>query len=145
MRFAVIGLVFFLAVGTLLVIGVRAGSISHYKIHELTSSAYGGEECRLDGATIASIESRSAPLRFTIRSESGDTLVIESRRHPPDNFKIGNGVGLRGYYRGEKQVFDANDVTTACPSKYEGAEAKANGKGSGVEIPGFGRTPAPQN
>ncbi len=127
MRLAVIGVVFFGAIMTLLVLGLQAGSIPHYTIDGVRSAAYRGEECRVDGARIKSIESLVDPLRFTVVSENGDVLEVVSKRHPPDNFKVGNGVGMKGYYRAERAVFEANDITTSCPSKYEGATKKSYG------------------
>lgn len=144
MKFALIGLVFMSAVTTLLVLGFQAGSIPHYKIHQVTAKAYDGGECRLDGAKIVSIESPANPLKFTIQDEAGASVQVISKRHPPDNFKIGNGVGLRGYYRASQGVFEADDVTTACPSKYE-AGASTDGKRAPIDLDAPGTTPQNQS
>ena len=144
MRFVIIGLVFISAVGALIWLAFMAGSIPHYQIHELKAASYRGEECRLDGAKVLEIENKVNPLRFVIKSESGDTLTVVSSMHPPDNFKAGGGVGLRGYYLKDQGVFEANDVTTSCPSKYEGEEnqAKYGADKPRLEVPGL--TPSPQ-
>ena len=139
MKFVIIGAVFLTAVGTLLTIGFMAGNISHYQIPELTSAKYQGEECRVDGTKILTIdEDGGSRLRFTVESPSGATMNVVSKRRKPDNFKEGAGVGLRGYYRSSKDVFEANDITTSCPSKYEGEDGKYKAP---VEMPGVTTTP----
>ena len=118
MKLTMIGVTFMLAVGTLVWVGYLAGSIPHYSIAQVTSPSYVGEECRIDGATVLSIESR-VPLRFTVESEGGATLSVVSERNPPDNFKVGGMVGMRGFYRKGDAHFEANEVLTSCPSKYD--------------------------
>ena len=143
MRIIIIGLVFISAVGALIWLALMAGSIPHYQIHEVKAAAYRGEECRLDGTKVLEIENKVNPLRFVIKSESGDTLTVVSSSHPPDNFKTGGGVGLRGYYLKDQEVFEASDVTTSCPSKYEGEEnqAKYGTEKPKLEVPGLTDSP----
>lgn len=119
MRFAIIGLVFFFAVGTLLYVSIREGAIPVLRIDQIRGSDYQGGECRVDDGKLAAIKRQVDPLRFVVQSEAGGTLIVESRRHPPDNFKIGNPVGLRGFYDRDRNVFVASHITTACPTKYE--------------------------
>ncbi len=124
MKFAVVGSIFFVAVGALLYISVVEGSIPNYKISQVLSPAYRGGECRVDGGKIHKIEQLANPLRFLVSSgdNAAELLKVESPRLPPDNFREGLTVGMRGIYSREKGVFIASDVTTACPSKYAGKE-----------------------
>lgn len=124
MRLTVIGLVFILAVSTLVWVGYLAGSVPHYDVATLTGSRYTGEECRMSNIKVVSIENEFQPLRFTVQEPAGGAVTVEYRRSRPDNFKIGSNVALKGFYHSGKRVFEANDVTTACPSKYEGEAGK---------------------
>lgn len=127
MKFAVVGSIFFVAVGALFYISVVEGSIPNYQISRLLSPAYQGEECRVDGGKIYRIEQAANPLRFLVSSgdNAAELLKVESPRLPPDNFREGLTVGMRGVYSREKGVFIASDVTTACPTKYAGKENPA--------------------
>ena len=143
MKFVIIGVIFLTAVGALLTIGFMAGNIPHYQIHELTSAAYQGEECRVDGAKVEEfVENDSGPLRFRVEAPNGAKLNVVSKRRKPDNFKVGAGVGLRGYYRASEAVFEANDITTACPSKYEAEDGKYKAP---VEMPGVTTPSTPES
>jgi cytochrome c-type biogenesis protein CcmE len=145
-RLTILGLVFFSAIAVLLWLGFQAGSVPHYTIPEVRSAGYGGEECRIDGAKVASIENPAGPLRFTVQAASGETMAVISPRNPPDNFGPGKGVALRGYFRrpadAPEGVFEAHEVLTSCPSKYEGEAGAPGGKAPALDLPGLPAAPA---
>ena len=120
MKLFLVGVVFLVAVGFFVWMGILEASIPHFKIHELKAGEF-TEECRIDGGKVLSVESRKNPLTFTIYSPSSPTLHLRvtSPRNPPDNFFEGCTVALRGKYDPQSGEFHAEDVTTACPSKYE--------------------------
>jgi hypothetical protein len=117
-------------------VGVVEGSIPRHGIDEFLAKQ-DGKECWLDGGKIRSIERNAAPLVFTLESPNNPDLVlkVESRRNPPDNFKVNGSVACKGVYRDGK--FYAADLATNCPSKYE---ASKEGK-QGARLP-VAATPA---
>src|SRR3989442_5661219 len=111
------------AVGVLIWMGIVEGSISVLKLHQLKDHPE-GKVCRIEGL-IDTIEQLAGPLRFTMRSatERSLKLKVESRASTPDNFKPDHSVSVRGIFDPKENLFRADEVTTACPSKYEEAKA----------------------
>jgi len=120
MKLAIIGIVFLVAIGVLVWVGVVEGGIPVLSVQELKSTLHAGQ-CRIDDGLILSIENDHNPLEFTIRSESNPDarLSVSTQRTRPDNFKAGNKVSVRGVYDPVKKKFIADEVLTACPSRYE--------------------------
>ncbi len=90
--------------------------------------------CRIEGGVIHSIESVAPSLRFTIRPEKsqGPTLAVEARCGAPDNFKLGNKVSICGTFDALAEKFIADEVQTACPSKYEASKDAGAAKPGGA-------------
>jgi len=127
--------IFVSAIMALVWVGV-ASAIPIVTIAELGAPANAGSEVEVKDGKVEAIES-IAPLRFTVTSRTGGGTVVRvsSPRTIPDNFKVGIDVGLRGTYNAGKNVFDAYNVTTKCPSKYE-ASKDAGGTGGAYGSPG---------
>jgi cytochrome c-type biogenesis protein CcmE len=117
------------AVGVVVWMGVVEGSIPVLGIRQAKAEA-AGKLCRIDKGKVHSIE-RTNPLLFTIGSEDDAALLlsVEAPTTSPDNnFKVGASVSVKGQYDAQAQRFNASEVTTACPSKYEASKA---GKAAG--------------
>jgi len=125
MKLVVAGVAFFVALGAFLWMGIVEGSVPRKTLKELKAEAFTGE-CLVDDAKIQSIERGGQELVFSIATESDPSarLVIRSQRNPPDNFKVGNSVSVRGHFDPKAGVFFADDVRTSCPSKYEASKDK---------------------
>jgi cytochrome c-type biogenesis protein CcmE len=129
MRFAVIGVVFFGALAVILTLGVLTGSMPTYeKLADFLAADHKGQRVQIYGR-IASIES-GYPLEFTIEGTDNPAvrMRVRSAKAPPENFRPGVKVGLRGdRYDRETNTFHAYQIQTSCPSKYEppGAGGKA--------------------
>ena len=128
MKLFLVAVVFLLGVGTLLFISVLEGSVAIHQVQEVASGEFIGE-CRVEGGKIASIESRANPVKFTVTPEKvpGILLTVVSDRFPPDNFREDIPVSIRGRYDRSRSAFVATEITTACPSKYDG---KKEGEGN---------------
>ena len=114
----------FTAIGVLVYVGVVYASVPVMKIAELrTITLPEDNEVRVDEGKVASIQSL-APLRFTVAAakDPSSTLVVESRRTVPENFKVGIEVSVVGEYDGSRRVLTAYRVSTMCPSKYEASK-----------------------
>ena len=135
MKFGIIGFIFLSAVGALLWISIAQASIPALMVREVTAKAPVGEQCRVDNGRVVEVLQDANPLRFTIVDDKdpGTVLMVESNRHRPDALEADKGVGLRGVYDRSTGIFHAFDVSTKCPSKYEGDSADAGETAS--EIP----------
>lgn len=129
------------AIGVLVWVGVQAASIPVVRVGELKGGAHWEEEVRIDDGKVVAIASYS-PLSFSVASEKdpANVLLVSSERSVPENFKVGSNVGLRGMYRRDRNVFEAYQVSTQCPSKYEAskeAEKEASGGYGASGLPGL--------
>ncbi len=141
MKLAIVGVVFLSALGVLVWMGVVEGMIPRMKIQDLKSSQYKGGYCRIDeGVEVNSIEHGASPLEFTIRStkEPDQVIAVTTKRNPPDNFKVGIGVAVTGTFDPKTGKFVAEEVTTACPSKYQASKSPAM---AGADAPPPEKTP----
>ncbi len=129
MKQVIIGVLFFGAIGLLVWKGVVEGGIPILKIQDLKASPPEGV-VRVEGSLIHSIESMAPKLEFTTRSETsqGVTLVVEATCGAPDNFKVGNKVSIRGTFDAKTGMFKADQVQTACPSRYEASKEAGEAK-----------------
>jgi cytochrome c-type biogenesis protein CcmE len=129
----------FTAIGVLVYVGVVYASVPVMKIAELRNITLPEDnEVRVDEGKVASVESY-APLRFTVAAakDPSSTLVVESRRTVPENFKVGIEVSVVGEYDASRHVLTAYRVSTMCPTKYEASkEGTANGEPAYRSPPG---------
>ncbi len=121
MKFAVIGAIFLGSIGVLLWISVAQGSIKRYSVTEMLEKRPSGEECRVDNSKILKIIKPGNPLKFTVSDVENESqiLTVISKRLPPDNFKEGGQVAMRGVFDNSTNAFHAVELTTKCPTKYE--------------------------
>ena len=127
MRLFIIGVIFILAAGTLVTVGVVSRGIPVLKVEDLfaaESIASPGDTIRVDDGKIVSIDSLAPVLRFKYATEKEpDNIVqVESSRNPPENFRVGIGASIKGIYDREKKLFKAYQVSTNCPSRYDPKE-----------------------
>ncbi len=128
MKLAVVGIVFMAALGTLIYFGIREGKIPVVSIAEARSKDRAGATCRIVDMIIRSVERPGAPLEFTMGPEAspGQTLPVTSERTAPENFKVGNKVTVKGAWDAARGKFVADEVVTACPSRYKEASARGD-------------------
>lgn len=140
MKLFVIAAALFGALGVLIGVGVVAGSIPSYDLPEFLASDYQGGRVQV-GAMITSVDS-VMPLAFTVhsRTDVNQTIRVESPKAPPENFRPGIEVGLRGTYDPETRTFTAYQIMTKCPTKYE-ASKEVTEKPEGKAITTSPRTP----
>lgn len=139
----VLATLFLGALSVFVVMGVIKGSVPVLPIAEVRASKPVGP-IGVDEGVIATIESRGHPLRFTVKpKDGGELLVVESPRIAPQNFKPGNSVSLRGYYKADEGKFIAEEIFTACPSKYEAARQSADSKTAPAAYSNPGATTVP--
>ena len=138
MKLFLVAVVFLAGVGVLLFMSILEGSISVYTVNDIASGKYAREDCRVEGGKIASIERRASPVEFTVTPEKdpGVTLKVVSDKFPPDNFRTDIPVSVRGHYDRSRGAFVATEVTTACPSKYDGK--KGEGPEAVPDMPAYG-------
>ena len=126
MRLVIVGCVFLGALAALIWFGID--TIPVLKVGEVLAGGHTGP-CRIDDGVIHSIEHPGGPLEFTIRSDAspGALLAVETKLSPPDNFKIGYKVSVRGTYDPAGKKFHAEELMTKCPSRYEASKTPAEG------------------
>jgi len=75
----------------------------------------------------------SRTLRFPIRDESGDSLLVHYAGAVPGNFGQAKSVVAIGRYN--KGRFEADQLLVKCPSKYQGLQEKGEENPHKVKIP----------
>jgi cytochrome c-type biogenesis protein CcmE len=75
-----------------------------------------------------------------VAQESDPSFVVEvhSQRSPPENFKVGVKVSLRGEYHRAENIFVAYKISTQCPSRYEASRDVREGNSAAKAPPGTG-------
>lgn len=94
-----------------------------------------GEPCSIYGKPVKSethYDIRAARLSFVIKDDKGDTLPVLYPKPKPETFDEAVWVKVYGAYR--DGVFQADDLTLKCPSKYI-AGPKAPGKAGDKTAP----------
>lgn len=122
-RFFVGATLIALAVSYLVWAGVRATSVYYFDMDEFlaTRTAYAGQDVRVkgwvrDGST--DWNPRTNALRFDLaRQDGSDAVPVAYAGILPDMFAEGREVVVEGRYDGAG--FEARQVMTSCPSKYE--------------------------
>ncbi|MDR3237180.1 MAG: cytochrome c maturation protein CcmE [Spirochaetia bacterium] len=56
---------------------------------------------------------------FILTNDDGDTLTVNKNAAKPVNFEHAEKVVVLGRYNSQTAVFEAGEVLTKCPSKYE--------------------------
>ena len=69
----------------------------------------------------SAFEASSGKFIFAMRDDHGKEMKVCYDGARPNNFEIANAIVVKGRYR--EGVFQASDILTKCPSKYEGDAA----------------------
>jgi len=126
-RFILGGLIIVLAISYLGYTGFKSSATYYYTVSEFTEQrgAVNGENVRVNGQVVdGSIEKNitERTLRFNIIDLEGkDSLSVVYQGIVPDAFKAGREVVVEGNLI-SSGVFEANNILTKCPSKYEPEE-----------------------
>jgi cytochrome c-type biogenesis protein CcmE len=123
-RFLVAALIVVAAIGALIYIGVRGGSVYYMTLAELKAKgdAVYGDKIRL-GATVVdgSIQSGSDGVTRFVVTDGTNSLPVSYKGGLPNTFKDGAGVVLQGKLT-SSGTFEASSLLAKCPSKYEPGE-----------------------
>lgn len=120
-KFLIGGIILFLAIGYLGLIGFNSSATFYYMTSELLeqgSSVY-GETVRVNGDVVpGSLEQDGvgSALRFTISDGKG-SLPVVYRGVVPDTFKVGAEVVVEGKLN-STGIFQASTLMPKCPSRY---------------------------
>jgi len=123
-KFLIGGIIIVLAIVYLGYTGFESSSAYYYTVSELAaqSSSLDGKNLRVSGQVVdASVEQdiKGRILRFTIVDIEGeDSLPVVYQGIVPDTFEGGRDVVVEGRLN-SAGVFQANNILTKCPSKYE--------------------------
>jgi cytochrome c-type biogenesis protein CcmE len=123
-RFLIAALVVVAAIGALIYIGVRGGSVYYMTLAELKTkgdTVY-GDKIRL-GATVVdgSIQSGADGVTRFVVTDGTNTLPVSYKGGLPNTFQDGVGVVLQGKLT-SSGTFEASSLLAKCPSKYEPGE-----------------------
>jgi len=69
----------------------------------------------------SAFEASSGKFIFAMRDDHGQEMKVAYDGAKPNNFEIANAIVVKGRY--QEGVFQASDILTKCPSKYEGDAA----------------------
>lgn len=124
-RFIVGSLLIAAAVAYLVWAGIRATSTYYFEIDDFVGrrAQYAGEDLRVKGWVRAGTvrwDPRTSALAFELgRQDGSDAVPVAYRGILPDMFGEGREVVVEGRWTGDG--FDARQIMTSCPSKYEPA------------------------
>lgn len=118
----IIGAVYYLVMS-----GFQNSSV-HISLEQLKTSggAYRGQYIRTEGTIIGSTVNWDAPnvkLSFSVTGKDNPNVVLPViyKNVMPDNFNDATEVMIGGYYT-SGESFQAEELVTKCPSKYEEKE-----------------------
>ena len=120
-KFLVGGIIVFMAIGYLGLIGFQSSATYYYTVSELVkqgSSTY-GQNVRVNGwVSPGSVEQEpdNLILRFTM-AEGEESLPVVYHGVVPDAFKVGSEVVVEGYLDSDG-VLRSETIMTKCPSRY---------------------------
>jgi cytochrome c-type biogenesis protein CcmE len=87
-----------------------------------TPQKYQGRTIQVHGTvvegTISKKKGSTGDYRFTIES-AGERLNVHFTNIPPDTFQEGGEVVLTGRINDEGDLFESDEMSAKCPSKYE--------------------------
>lgn len=121
-KFIIGGAVFALAVAYMIYTAVQASSVYYLTIKELVGGAAGNGPARVAGLVVkdsVQYDAKTMLAQFTI-ADGPDTLKVTYKGVLPDAFQPEVDVIVEGRYS-PGQPFQAKEILTKCPSKYENA------------------------
>ena len=124
MKLFVIAIIFVGSIGTLISVGIVQRGVPQMQFRELIAagSEYEpGSKVHVGQGRVVEVVARAPDLRFRYGDPEHpeSSILVESTKNAPDNFKVGVGASLKGSYDPEARVFKAYEVATNCPSKYD--------------------------
>ena len=69
----------------------------------------------------SSYDARTNQFTFYLEDEEGEIIKVVYSGAKPNNFEIATGIVVKGRYR--DGVFEAKEILTKCPSKYQDVDA----------------------
>jgi cytochrome c-type biogenesis protein CcmE len=120
----------------LIAMGVAQGGIPELQVSELKSGEFADRIVKVH-AMLASVESETRPLKFTISDKEDPALLIPVvyDATKPDTFTVGYELAVEGTWDETAGTFDAEHVYTKCPSKYEAESKEMKADGQAAEVP----------
>lgn len=130
LKVIVASVILLVAMGFLVVAGIRSTSVRHFTPAALVANANAvdNQKVQVDGIILEGSSKWDAvnfELTFAVREREGrETVnVIYADRLKPDNFTDGGSVFVEGKYDAAQNLIVASKLMTKCASKYEGAES----------------------
>lgn len=123
-KFLVGGVILALAVAYLVYTGLQSSSMYYLTIAEVQAGAANDSQVRVNGKVVAGSidwDAKTMIAHFTI-ADGPATLPVVYKGTLPDAFVPDADVIVEGRYV-QGQPFDAKDILTKCPSKYEPARS----------------------
>ncbi|MHB1004291.1 MAG: cytochrome c maturation protein CcmE [Chloroflexota bacterium] len=128
-KFLIGGIVFAVAVAYLIFSAIQASSVFYLTIKELHDGAAGTGPARVAGKVVdgtIKYDARTMVANFAI-GDGPERLDVVYKGVLPDAFKPDADVIVEGHYVAG-QPFQAKELLTKCPSKYESAVAEPQSK-----------------
>lgn len=128
-KFLVGGAVFAAAVAYMIFSAVQGSGVYYLTITELKQGEAGSGPVRVAGAVVdgtVQYDPRTMNATFTI-ADGPETVAVAFKGVLPDAFKSDVDVIVEGRYT-SGQPFQATEILTKCPSKYENAVAEPEQK-----------------
>lgn len=128
-KFLIGGLVFAVAVAYMIFSAVQGSSVYYLTIKELYAGSHSGSAVRVAGQVVkdsVEYDAKAMTAKFTI-ADGPETLAVTYKGVLPDAFQPEVDVIIEGRYT-QGQPFQAKEILTKCPSKYENAVEEPAGK-----------------
>lgn len=128
-----LGVVLAGAVGFLVFSDTGEGVLEYVYVDKVVASPdkYAGRTIKVHGTVVeGSIKKKkgtTGDYHFVIQHEGG-RLPVHFTNIPPDTFQEGGEVILTGRLDAEGRLFESDEMSAKCPSKYEEEQAVQQGK-----------------
>lgn len=112
------------AIISILFIGIGVYTLDSSKIEygTIQSAKLSGRKMQIKGVWVkekgSDYNTQSNIFTFNMKDDNGQEIFITYEGARPNNFDIAESIVVKGKYDGE--VFQAKEILTKCPSKYEG-------------------------
>ncbi len=126
------GVLFAVAVAYLIYSAAQGAGVYYHTIGEVKAGAAGSSQVRVVGKVVGGTidyDAKSMILRFTM-ADGGETMPVVYKGVLPDAFMADADVIVEGRYVAG-QPFEAKELLTKCPSKYEAADSAVPQQQSG--------------
>ncbi len=120
----------------LIVMGIVQGGIPEMQVADLLVGEKPEGVVKVHGL-LEKIHSSERPLRFTVsdKEDPTQTFDVYCDRTRPDTFQETYDVAVQGRWNAESGRFEADQIFTKCPSKYEAEDKLGLGRAPVVEAP----------